>query len=1136
MAIGRISGAMLFADLDRQGQDLAFTTNGNALIYQNFNQFLVGINTDNPTKTLTVNGNVLLANVVVFDNVISTENGNDLYITPSGNILFNSIDDIKVPGGASGYLLQTDGAGNLSFVDIVTTISSFKGNAIQLGIPYDKSLTANAAYPVWTESTTVTDAIDNLNQVLFNVYKGTFIQSVDFTSNISAGSSPATVQFTPTVVGNANAYIWDFGDGNTSTGQNPVHTYNNTSGGIYSVTVRAYNTSGTFEGNLENNAQGSVSQTIKSNYFQLYTPTPIASFGLSATVGDTPKLLGLTNTSQYASSYEIYWGDGTQSNVATNSSDGGPSGAAKDHTYTNPTADTKYNVIVKATSTTAGPSPISANSASTAVRVYRTHSPAFTNNTATGNNLHTFFANGTANIIGHSMTFTNTTATNPGATTDFPVNNYKWDWGDGTSSNVSIGSGNPGDTSVPVVHNFVLSDPTIQETFNVRLQVYNGHSTSPFSSANTTVTVKPAPTAQYTANATVISDKTGDTSTVGYLYTDLNGVNRANIGFYNQSYNTTHYVFDYGNGSSSANISAGAGTPGTYLYYTYASTGTFTTNLTAVGPNSTSSNDDKLTRTNYIVIQSAPSAPAGLSNYSATMNYNTESVGSSPLLAANATDNSSGGTPVKPSAGASVNRITTATTLTTPTFTNVYDAASGSLRSFFNNTVDGNVSFDINNNSGTYGNIVITSDVDSHTLSPGTYPSNFYQVWSGYHTKQVSQIPVGYNSLTLQHTTTGNVSAGIVKDDVTNVPTIYTGNVTMGVSTLGTPRYISGVPYFNTGGAIYASGIEVYDWIGQTYRFSFSPFSFQAGTNFESTSGSIISSQGKTYSQIDGPVTYLSGGIPLANTGKTSATRYTLGNLSASINGSVRAVANVDVIMNNVNGTATAVALPKKVNVYTLSVTGFDETNISCSSSLGSGFTDAAKRIFVSGATGANPTLSSSTNYYTSSLFTGAIAVAGTDEATVRWGTLVNDTTDWSAYLPPGPTARASGTQYIRIAFRRQTMSNFKITYSGKISGLWIAAPGSQIDNTSTLNGWLDGTSTYLGFGIPGANTGSGGNGSNGCAKTSGDIVPVGTTVTNRACSFTLGAENASNSYGNQVIINIAIAAGDSITALSIGP
>jgi len=113
MAIGRISGAMLFSDLDRQGQDLAFTTNGNALIYQNFNQFLVGINTDTPTRTLTVDGNVSLANVVIFDNVITTDNGDDLYITPSGNVFLKSIENIKIPGGASGYLLQTDGTGNL---------------------------------------------------------------------------------------------------------------------------------------------------------------------------------------------------------------------------------------------------------------------------------------------------------------------------------------------------------------------------------------------------------------------------------------------------------------------------------------------------------------------------------------------------------------------------------------------------------------------------------------------------------------------------------------------------------------------------------------------------------------------------------------------------------------------------------------------------------------------------------------------------------------------------------------------------------------------------------------------------------------------------------------------------------------
>jgi hypothetical protein len=1146
MAIGRISGAMLFSDLDRQGQDLSFSTDGNILLYQNFSQFRIGVNTSTPTEILTVNGNFGTANLVIDAGTISARNGyEDIQLVTSGNIKLASIDRVKIAGGADSYVIQTDGNGNLRFANISTVFGGVAGDIIPLGNPKDGSLTDYAAYPRWTGDTTVTDAIDNLNQVMFNVYKGTFIQSVTLTSNVTSGPSPASALFTATPIGNANAYDWNFGDGTilSNVGNVVAHTYSNINGGIYTVTVTAYNTNGTHQGNLQANAQGSAAQTVATDYFTLYTPAPVPQFTLSATAGDHPKLLGLINTSLYAQTYSVFWGDNTpEFKINNNSLPGGTLGATLDHTFYANLTDAQYSVVLKATSVTAGPSPISANSNPTIVSVYRPQTPAFTNNSTVGNNQHTFYANGSANIGGAPIQFTNTTSTLPGPTATFPNNMYKWNWGDGTYSNVSIGSGAPGDSGIPsgtpLVHNFKLSNPIVQETFNVSLQVFTGHSTSPVSTTNTVITVKPAPTAQFTANTVVNSDKTGDTELIGYLYTDLTGANRANIGFYNSSINSTNYVFGYGDATTSANIGSGAGTPGTYIYHTYGSTGTFTANLNAVGPNSTSAADDTLTRTGYITIYNAPSAPAGLSSYSGSFNYNSAATGTNATLAANATNNSAGGTPTIPTAGTSVNRITTATTVNTAILSNVYDSAHGYLRTFFNNSIDGNVTFTTASEAGTYGNLVISSDVDAHSVTPGVYPTNFYKVWSGYHTKQNSAIPVGYNALTMQHSTTGNVSAGFVKDDLTSVPTLYSGNALMGTSTVGTLRYISGVPYFNTGAAIYVNGLEAYNWIGQTYNNTVSPITFSTGGTFESTSGSLLTAQSKSYSQIDGPTTFLSAGIPKAATGKTSATRYVFGNVFLNVNATNAVVGNIGVALTNVNGTSATEYLATKINLYSTAITGFDETNISCSALLGSGYTDSAKRIFISGASGATPAYNPATNYYTGTPFTGtqSVAVGGTDEATVRWGTVKNDTTDWSQYLPTGPIARTTGTQYLRIAFRRQTMANFKITYSGKISGLWIASPGSAIDSTSTLNGWLTGSSTYLGSGIPGANTALGGNGSNGCAKTSGDVIPAGTTVTNRVCQMTLGSENASNATGNQVFISIALAAGDSLTSLSIGP
>jgi hypothetical protein len=100
---------------------------------------------------------------------------------------------------------------------------------------------------------------------------------------------------------------------------------------------------------------------------------------------------------------------------------------------------------------------------------------------------------------------------------------------------------------------------------------------------------------------------------------------------------------------------------------------------------------------------------------------------------------------------------------------------------------------------------------------------------------------------------------------------------------------------------------------------------------------------------------------------------------------------------------------------------------------------------------------------------------------------------------------------------------------------LYVAAPGTQIDTTSTLNGWIDANVQYAGSGIPGANTGAGGNGGNGCALTTADKVPTGVLINGTAYTLTLGSENLSNAYGNQCLLNIKLGPNDYITALSIG-
>lgn len=69
------------------------------------------------------------------------------------------------------------------------------------------------------------------------------IPITDFIGGPLTGESPLSVIFTDLSIGNPSSWLWDFGDGNTSTSQNPVHTYN--AGGVYTVSLTTSNPAGT---------------------------------------------------------------------------------------------------------------------------------------------------------------------------------------------------------------------------------------------------------------------------------------------------------------------------------------------------------------------------------------------------------------------------------------------------------------------------------------------------------------------------------------------------------------------------------------------------------------------------------------------------------------------------------------------------------------------------------------------------------------------------------------------------------------------------------------------------------------------------------------------------------------------------
>jgi hypothetical protein len=284
----------------------------------------------------------------------------------------------------------------------------------------------------------------------------------------------------------------------------------------------------------------------------------------------------------------------------------------------------------------------------------------------------------------------------------------------------------------------------------------------------------------------------------------------------------------------------------------------------------------------------------------------------------------------------------------------------------------------------------------------------------------------------------------------------------------------------------------------------------------------------------------LSSGTPIVNTGVGSA--YAIGALTIPLtSSSVRTIDTAKIRVKNVNGTSSYTSIPGKIQVHTAGQSGIIEQAIPVADSLGSTHDDDGVRVFnFSGDTTDTPSFTGSTNFYTNSLYSESSdpGVSGTKEATIRLGVLKHDVTNYSSgYLPVGPDRSGdTGTQYFTFAFRRVAVANFdlSITSTSGISGCWIAAPGSGTDTSSGLNGWLDTSATYAGAGVPGSDTGNGGNGSDGCAFTPGDRISTGTSLSG-SFTLTLGSENMSNSTGNVVLVRIALASGESVTALSVG-
>ena len=733
MAIARVTGKALASNLERT-TNLAVDT---STLFIDVTNNRVGIGTVTPTQPLTVPGNANIANLSISGNAISAEGNLNL---SGSNVNLGANSGVTITGGTTGQILTTNGSGVLSWTD-AANISSVIGNTINLGLPADGSLTANVAYDGFTATSKVTDSIDDLNQVILNVGNSTFVGQASFVGTPTSGPSPTTVNFTGTFTGNANAFEWNFGDGNTSTQQNPSHTYNNAEGGQFTVAFTAKNTNGTLAGNIAAGAKGSADSFTRTNYITLFTPTPIPSFTLDDSTIDTGATATVTNTSQFVTtSFDLSWGQGANVQPATDFT-------TVQNTYNNTGGDTQYNIVLTGTSATAGASPVSVTSAPTTISVFTPQTTTFTANVTRVVN--------EESTSGGVVQFTNTTATDPGTTALFGTGQkYIYTFGDGSVSSINIQNGVTGNPGSPINHIYALSGGQqaagTTVTYQTQLVTQTGHSSSPFAAANIAIVVEPDIRSIFSGTLVTVSDRTGDDAQDGYLFTDYrSGVetDRGLVTFQNTSQNVTTTNFTFGDGNTTGAITSGAGTPGAAnITNSYGSVASFTVALVSSGTPDTIAQTDTETKTNFITIKANPAAPGALS--SKTLSMSTGSQRTSPLLAAGATDRSSGNIPAN---GSSVTRYTTADPIVTSTVTDANTAISGTLTATFNNSASGAVTFTAGGDgAGTYTDLVVVNDGDAHDeISASTYPTGFAKVFDARVSKATSGISVGYNDTSL---------------------------------------------------------------------------------------------------------------------------------------------------------------------------------------------------------------------------------------------------------------------------------------------------------------------------------------------------------------------------------------------------
>lgn len=523
-----------------------------------------------------------------------------------------------------------------------------------------------------------------------------------------------------------------------------------------------------------------------------------------------------------------------------------------------------------------------------------------------------------------------------------------------------------------------------------------------------------------------------------------------------------------------------------------------------------SSVSNSIAQLNTVLGKLVPSSPPP---FPASQTLSVQSLSTYRMTDFTQTDNTgTGGKTI--AGGTSTSKVRRSSTYTTNAITNAGPGDAGTITLELNGADAGSRTLTTAlDGNGTYSNLIITNNVDYNAVD-SSVAEGFWSVFTA--DSAGSSIPAGWNEVQITDSAASDTNTPDWYYDSSSPGTPQFSAVTFTADATPTLEYSSTVPHY-TNATTWEVDFNVNRLSGDMYPTS-------DGFALGSSGGAFGIPASRTYAQAS--IT-----TPLAQNLYVASGSTAVSTTSSIIAGFGSSSSGPSISVTNSYASGSQTFTPSGTVLYktgtSSSSSRIEEANVYIGSTIGSG-AGLASRIANPGSTD-NPTFTAS-----ATLFDSENGPLQTYDATVVADSLAHNVTDYTTgFFPAGPDLSAQGaSQYFTFRFVRTSVSKFDVKFSGTIAGLWIALPGSDIDDTSSSNGWLDMSTAYAGSGIPGADIGAGGNGSDGCAT--GGTVTTGSSVSNESTTATFGTVSSSATATNEIYVRIKLTSGQSVSALSL--